>query len=61
MFNAQTFPKHFSNKTAYARSVGYAGRKPVMVSDGKVVSHRGLDWFEFLFRIRHRQPSPIES
>jgi hypothetical protein len=40
------------DKTAYARSIGYTGRKPVFVYDGKVTSHRNADWFEFCDRCR---------
>lgn len=33
--------------TDYCRSIGYTGEKPVVVLDGKVVSHNNADWFEF--------------
>ncbi len=39
------------DKTAYARSLGYTGSKPVLLDDGKVISHRKLDWFEFCHKI----------
>ena len=35
------------DKTEYARAIGYTGAKPVMVQDGKVISHRYKDWFDF--------------
>jgi hypothetical protein len=43
---------HHQNKTAYARSIGYTGRKAVIVSDGKVVSHARIDWFIFCNQCR---------
>lgn len=36
------------DKTAYARSAGYQGQKPVLVMDGRVVSHRSKSWFDFM-------------
>ncbi len=38
---------HFIDHTAYARSIGYTGKAAVIVSDGRVISHAGQDWFEF--------------
>lgn len=40
------------DSTAYARSIGYAREKPVLVLDGKVFSHRCMDWFVFCDRCR---------
>ena len=55
------------NLTHYARASGYTGRRPVLVLDGKVISHRPAapqppDWFEFMNRVRAgaaiRRPVP---
>jgi hypothetical protein len=40
------------DKTGYAKAVGYQGEKPVMVLDGRVVSHRSKCWFDFLDGVR---------
>jgi hypothetical protein len=45
---------HAQDKTAYARSIGYDGDRPVVVQDGKVISHRWADWFEFCAACRSR-------
>lgn len=48
------------DRTAYARSLGYELDKAVVVQDGRVVSHRGVDWAEFCTQCRtgrHRKPS----
>jgi hypothetical protein len=42
------------DKTAYARVEGYTGSARVLVSDGKVVSHRGVDWFVFCAGLRSK-------
>jgi len=47
--------KFYQDKTAYARSIGYRGEKPILVSDGKVVTHRNMDWFVFCERLRTNQ------
>ncbi|KXS55292.1 MAG: hypothetical protein AWU57_278 [Marinobacter sp. T13-3] len=44
-----------SDKTDYARSMGYQGERPVLVSDGRVVSHRNQDWFEFCAKCRKQK------
>jgi hypothetical protein len=36
------------DKTAYARLVGYTGRRKVRISDGRVISHGNMDWSEWL-------------
>lgn len=46
------------NVTAYAKSLGYQGCKPVLVLNGKVVSHRNKEWLEFCQCLREQQPSP---
>ena len=38
--------------TDYARSIGYTGDKRVIVSHGKVVSHRKVCWFTFCDQCR---------
>ena len=38
--------------TEYARSIGYAGEKDVVVADGRVVSHRNITWFDFCNKAR---------
>lgn len=40
------------DKTMYCIGLGYAGRRKVIVSDGKVVSHGHQDWNQFSQRIR---------
>jgi len=47
---------HYQDKTTYARLCGYTGNKPVMVCDGKVVSHANRpSWDQFLGRCITRQ------
>lgn len=41
-----------TDKTAYARSIGYEGAKPVLVLDGRVLGRRGQDWFSFCATVR---------
>lgn len=38
--------------TAYAKSIGYTGEKPVLVQDGKVISHRNVDWLSFCQKLK---------
>ena len=38
--------------TKYARSLGYSDMKPVIVADGRVISHRNRCWFRFCDLIR---------
>jgi hypothetical protein len=45
---------HFTDSTEYARQLGYTGRRAVIVSDGRVVSHRGADWFQFCAALRRQ-------
>lgn len=45
---------HALDKTAYARSIGYDDNRQVVVQDGKVISHRWADWFEFCAACRSR-------
>lgn len=40
------------DKTVYCIELGYTGKRRVIVSDGKVVSHGHADWFHFAERIR---------
>jgi hypothetical protein len=47
------------DKTRYARLIGYEGNKTVIISDGKVISHRGVDWFEFCHRLRKRHNAMV--
>lgn len=44
-----------TDKTAYARSLGYQGRASVLVQDGLVVSHCYQDWFSFCESIQARR------
>lgn len=44
--------------TDYARSLGYTGSKPVVVYDGRVVSHGQKDWFEFCYDLRRKTLPP---
>lgn len=46
--------RHAKDVTPYARFIGYAGKKRVVVSDGKVITHKLCDWFEWIDRIRRR-------
>lgn len=46
---------HHQDKTAYARLIGYTGKKPVLVSDGKVTSHRNADWSAFCANLHRKQ------
>lgn len=39
--------------TAYARSCGYRGEKPVIVLDGRVITHRNIDWTRFMAKVRY--------
>lgn len=50
-----------SDKSLYARSIGYEGNKTVIVSDEKVISHRSVDWFEFCYRLRQRHSACFGS
>ena len=36
-----------TDKTEYARSLGYNGPAPILVEDGKVLSYENKDWFLF--------------
>jgi hypothetical protein len=45
---------HAFDYTEYAKSNGYSGKKPVIVIDGKVASHRWKDWFEFCEQTRQQ-------
>jgi hypothetical protein len=47
--------KFHSDNTLYARGYGYAGRKRVIVSDGKVISHGNVCWFDFCASLRRLQ------
>lgn len=46
---------HHQDKTEYARLIGYRGHKPVLVCDGKVVSHRNVGWDSFCARMIRQQ------
>lgn len=56
-YDARTVRRSFgdslmNNFTEYARTLGYKGEKPVLVKDGKVVSHRQVCWFKFCEKLR---------
>ncbi len=40
------------NLTEYAIANGYRGARPVLVLDGKVISHRSVNWFDFCVAVR---------
>ena len=40
--------------TLYAKSIGYRGMKAVIVSNGKVISHRNQDWFSFCEKLKSK-------
>ena len=42
-----SIPPHSTDCTAYARAIGYDQDKPVIVQDGRVISHRNVEWFRF--------------
>jgi hypothetical protein len=46
--------KHAQDKTDYARAAGYQGEKRVLVSDGRVISHRSVCWFAFCAGLRQK-------
>lgn len=48
-------PLQGTDSTSYAKSLGYAGDKPVIVLDGKVISHRSRDWALFCEDLRSKQ------
>jgi len=52
---ASCFFPQSDDMTAYAQSLGYRGKRRVYVLDGKVISHRSLNWFEFSAALRVRQ------
>lgn len=51
VYRARTPAPAASDLTSYARYIGYRGDKTVLVSDGRVVSHRNADWFDFCHRL----------
>lgn len=38
--------------TPYAKACGYQGEKPVIVLDGRVVSHRSVRWERFIQKVK---------
>jgi hypothetical protein len=55
---------HHQDKTEYARLIGYRGKKPVIVCDGKVISHRSQCWYAFCrkaIRQQQRRNSTAQS
>ena len=46
-----------SDHTLYAQTLGYSGSAPVIVLDGKVISHRNKDWFLFCESLRQKNVS----
>lgn len=42
------------DKTMYCIDLGYTGKRRVILSDGKVVSHGHVDWHQFAERIRSK-------
>lgn len=45
------------DNTAYARSLGYSGSAPVLVLDGRVISHKGAEWSAFCETLRAAGPA----
>lgn len=41
--------------TSYARTLGCRGSRSVYVLDGKVISHRSINWFDFCAALRSRK------
>lgn len=52
---ASCFFPQCDDMTAYAQSLGYRGKRRVHVLDGKVISHRSINWFDFCAALRGRQ------
>lgn len=50
-----------TDATAYAKAIGYRGSRPVVVVDGKVVSHRRQDWFEFCEKLKRNAQNRDEK
>lgn len=48
-----------SNFTAYARSIGYNGKKDVLVAGGLVISHRGVKWTFFCDLIKYQKEAGL--
>jgi hypothetical protein len=53
--------KNQINVTPYAKSIGYQGTKNVFVQNGKVVSHKGIEWDSFCARLREQSPPACED
>jgi hypothetical protein len=49
------------NVTPYAKSIGYQGKKNVIIQDGKVVSHKDIEWDTFCARLREQSPPACED
>ncbi|EPG9351868.1 hypothetical protein ACKU3Z_030280 [Pseudomonas aeruginosa] len=49
------------DKTMYSIDLGYAGKRRVIVYDGKVVSHGHQDWFEFVDRVRNKAKAAVAA
>lgn len=45
------------DKTGYAQSLGYAGKKSVRLLDGLVISHRDQPWSCFCEKLRKAKSS----
>jgi len=58
MTNVQSLSHTPNHHMTYARSIGYTGKKPVRVVDGKVISHQNQDWSTFCERLREQSPDP---
>lgn len=35
------------DRTEYAKQLGYQGKKRVIIQDGRVISHNGVEWHVF--------------
>ena len=42
-----------TDKTEYAKMIGYKGEDKVMVLDGVVISHENKEWMDFCHDIRY--------
>ena len=45
------YPPQSVDTTGYCRALGYKGGTPVRVLDGRVITHRNANWFEFCQRL----------
>lgn len=51
--------KSATDCTAYARSLGYTGKKRVLIQDGRVITHRSVEWHFFCERLRYQKSAGL--